>query len=505
MTKQIILEKVLNTINSTLKKIDNSIANSSSEDVVTGLGEIKTSVDNANPNTNLAAIKASVDGVNANEGLIAIKDALAGISENNQNLKSIDATLRSIYWNKKQGETFGNVRFIDYDGTILKTYSKEEFAALDILPANPVHEGLIAQGWNWTLENAKVYVAKYGKLDIGQMYITDDGATKLEILLVDNARLTVPLHFSQTVSEGVSVDWGDGSAAETVTGTGSVDFSHTYAASGNYIIKLTPADNCTLSIGYPSIFNNSTIYAYRNSLRSMMIGKNVTSIGAQAFYYCFSLASITIPDSVTSIGGSAFYYCFSLASITIPDSVTSIGGSTFAGCSSLASITIPDSVTSIGNQAFESCGSLASITIPDGVTSIGNSAFAGCVSLASITIPDSVTSIENSAFDGSRSLASITIPDSVTSIGNSAFGSCVSLASITIPDSVTSIGNQAFSGCFSLGVIRFKPNTPPAVANVNAWTNVPTDCKILVPAGTLAAYTSAANYPSSSSYTYEEY
>jgi hypothetical protein len=55
-------------------------------------------------------------------------------------------------------------------------------------------------------------------------------------------------------------------------------------------------------------------------------GLPVTSIGNEAFSYCYRLTSITIPDSVTSIGNSAFSKCSSLTSITIPDSVTSIGG-----------------------------------------------------------------------------------------------------------------------------------------------------------------------------------
>ena len=44
---------------------------------------------------------------------------------------------------------------------------------------------------------------------------------------------------------------------------------------------------------------------------------------------------MSIPDSVTSIGDEAFAYCYSLTDMTIPDSVTSIGESAFCLCSAL--------------------------------------------------------------------------------------------------------------------------------------------------------------------------
>lgn len=52
--------------------------------------------------------------------------------------------------------------------------------------------------------------------------------------------------------------------------------------------------------------------------------------------------------------------------------------------------------------------------------------------------------------------------------------------------------------------IHFLPTTPPTVAEANAWTNLPTDCTIYVPTGTLADYTTAANYPDPATYTYVE-
>ena len=320
-----------------------------------------------------------------------------------------------------------DVTFIDYDGSVLYSYSLAEAQALTGLPELPAHDGLVCQGWNWTLEAIK---ALNRPVTVGAMYITDDGATRLHIRIATVGRMTVPLYIGQTVANGVSIDWGDGSAAETLSGTGNVNTSHTYANPGDYVISLMPQDGCTLSLGYESssycvmgsTANNGIVYC--NMLQDVSIGKNVTSIGNYAFYYCHSLASITIPDGVTSIGNYAFYHCYSLANITIPDGVTSIGSYAFRNCNSLASITIPDSVTSIGDYAFNGCYSIASITIPNSVTSIGKSAFNGCYSIASITIPDSVTSISSYAFGYCYSLASITIPDSVTSIGSYAFQSC---------------------------------------------------------------------------------
>lgn len=44
-------------------------------------------------------------------------------------------------------------------------------------------------------------------------------------------------------------------------------------------------------------------------LKSVSIGKNVTSIGDKAFYNCKSLSKITIPAKVTKIGKQAFAKC----------------------------------------------------------------------------------------------------------------------------------------------------------------------------------------------------
>ena len=228
-----------------------------------------------------------------------------------------------------------DVTFIDYDGAILYSYSLEEAQALTELPTLPTHDGLVCQGWNWTLAAIK---ALNRPVTVGAMYITDDGVTRLHIRIATVGRMTVPLYIGQTVANGVSIDWGDGSAAETLAGTGNVDTSHTYAEPGDYVISLMPQGECTLSFG-----SGSSSYCvmgstgtdgrvYCNMLQDVSIGKNVTYIGDGAFINCFSLASVIIPTGVTYIGDGAFSGCFSLASVTIPTGVTSIGNSAFGGC-----------------------------------------------------------------------------------------------------------------------------------------------------------------------------
>ena len=135
-------------------------------------------------------------------------------------------------------------------------------------------------------------------------------------------------------------------------------------------VTWTLDDEGTLRINGKGEMKNYSWYSgpwfdYRFSVKSVVIGKGVTSIGKRAFYYCNNLASVTIPVSVTSIGDSAFAYCSSVTSVTIPKGVTSIGNWAFSDCSSLTSVTIPSSVTNIGDGAFSDCSSLTTVTIPE--------------------------------------------------------------------------------------------------------------------------------------------
>lgn len=238
----------------------------------------------------------------------------------------------------------GDITFYDYDGTIVTSWTLAELAAKTTLPDYPSHEGLICQGWNWSLADLKT---TNRKMNVGAMYITDDGKTRIYIRLEEGR--TSPM-LGVCPNGTVTVDWGDGTTPDTLTGTSTSTVkwtpNHAYAAPGEYVIKLT-VDGTMGVYGTSSSDQYSAIlryssgsdyrnYVYRNSVQKIEIGNGVTSIGRYAFNNCYSLASITIPDGVTSIGGNALYNCYSLASVTIPNGVTSIEGNAFYRCYGVA-------------------------------------------------------------------------------------------------------------------------------------------------------------------------
>ena len=441
------------------------------------------------------------------------------------------------------GSTDGDVIFLDYDGTVVDAKTKTEINAMTSdsdLPANPTHTGLTAQGWNWTVAQLKTQLTAMPdqKVYVGQMYVTQSGKTEIDVEMQEG-RLSPIMTIA--VNGTVSVDWGDNTTPDTVTGTSLTGRKavgpHNYANAGNYTITISVTSGSFAfycgSSSYALLRKNATQNenkVYANCVKKIRIGTGMSNIGSYAFFSCTSLESIAIPSGVTSIGSNAFEYCYSLASVTIPSDVTSIGTSVFSYCSALTSVTIPSGVTSIGSSAFNACYALTSVTIPSGVTSIGSNAFNACYPLTSVTIPSGATSIGSYVFSycsaltnvtiqsGETSigsyvfsycyaLTSVTIPSGVTSIGNSAFLACYALESVTIPSDVTSIGNNAFQYCYGVKEYHLLPTTVPT-AGTTIFSSIVSDCVIYVPRSenqtVLNAYKTASNWSTYASYMQEE-
>ena len=86
-----------------------------------------------------------------------------------------------------------------------------------------------------------------------------------------------------------------------------------------------------------------------NSLKTVTIGKNVTSIGEKSFYKCTSLTKVKIPARVSKMGKAVFYGCKKLTDKTI-------GAKAFKGINKNAVIKVPTSKRNAYKKMFKKKG-----------------------------------------------------------------------------------------------------------------------------------------------------
>ena len=335
------------------------------------------------------------------------------------------------------------VKFIDYDGTVLYSCSSRALLTFTEMPNISVqHPGLIEEGWNWTLNDAMIFLVD-NEIDkdlvIGKTYTTTDGKSRFYITISSNSTEVAAI-FRQSELGGVKVDWGDGNVSTKDDDTGRIDLYHTYATAGDYVVSFEVLSG-TLQLGtneipvlrkvgwnfYPDIVKKIELgevsgignyiarYPY---LESITIPSGITSIGTGAFCPTDAvnskLEAVVLPKGITAVGDEAFKNCKALLHASLPKEIVSMAGSTFLGCDSLMEIALGNgSLGNTGNYTFQQCSSLSRVSLPVGFSTISTNMFYQCYSLQEIELPWTVTSIGNEAFSDCYSLAKITIPRNV--------------------------------------------------------------------------------------------
>ena len=358
------------------------------------------------------------------------------------------------------------IRFVDFDGNQVYVSTPSTITQLPAVP-EPYDSRLEVVRWSKTIDEIKAAVSDE---IIFPLYKPSDGKT--HIFLSAKAGVTYTLYV-RIQSETLTTDWGDGTDATTVTGSGSWGESsqnHTYINDGDYeiVISRDGATGANLGSGASS----------RTVLMASSGYTNVTEIwmGAatpQASTYSLRLPSLRrfvnggddnfFYDSM--IGYSTFYGASKIRYVRLDSrSIKSIGSNAFQSCTNLALTSLPVGLTSIGNYAFDSCTNLALTSLPVGLTSIGEYAFRYCTNLALTSLPVGLTSIGNYAFQYCTNLALTSLPDGLTSISNNAFDSCIGLTTITFEGTPSSISSSAFYNCTNITTINV-PWAEGAVAN----------------------------------------
>lgn len=322
-----------------------------------------------------------------------------------------------------------DVNFYDYDGTRLYSYSWDEIVAMTELPPLPEREGLICEGWNYTLEQIKEQ--PYRKADVGAIYVTDDGKSRFYIsVLKPNERVGV--NPSNTL-EGVDfiIDWGDGTN-ENVSAKADWVY-HYYLNEGDYVITMGNESCITLTDSGSKAFSFSSGF-----LRKVECGNNL-SINYQGLIDDRNLKSISV-SSTSYLEYTCFSGCLSLEAYMCKSGVRPANRLFYESgiqIVSIAPIGGDSDVQFIGEYTFYNCKALRRVCIPMGVTSIKNRAFYGS-GIMCVYIPPSVLSIATYAFNSCSSLRELDFSHhtSIPTLGSYALPSGSLFSKIIVPDAL---------------------------------------------------------------------
>lgn len=342
-----------------------------------------------------------------------------------------------------------DINFYDYDGTLLHAWSLAELQVKTELPELPTQPGLICQGWNWTLAALK---GINRAMDVAAMYKTADGMTHIEIELTDGL-LSPCLGFG--VNGTATIDWGDGSATETLTGTSAFTpiFTppHTYAAAGEYTIKILAPANGVLFHG--------------ESAASKMLVESATKAG----FYSNKVKCI-------KLGANAGFYSYAVSNLN-----------------SLESVMLGTDLLMLSAYAIASAPRLDFVGLPSTLTSIP----AACVNSSPVSrfvMPHSAQNVGGSQFISNIRVKICRLPE-CTEINGYMFYLASSINSLEVPGTVITIRDYAFSDMKNLEYLDFTRNASvPTLTTANAFTNIPAGCEIRVPASLLAEWKAATNW-----------
>lgn len=404
------------------------------------------------------------------------------------------------------------VMMYDYDGTVLYAYEKNQILGMSELPAPPVHSGLTAIGWSWTIEDIKDSVQRGDTVDVGCLYSTSNGKTRLYISLTEDMvsefsdssgsfeGIEIAFGIVQSFARQVAVSWGDGSGiyttdrvVNTLNNATNYLASHIYYTDENtvfplnFIIELEAGTRyqfgqhngsgivCSGAVNIQkalckietaeNCFLNGGAFSGLTALESCAVHRSFSDDGM--YSNCKSLkCAITEHTFGRSNTGSSgtFENCFSLKAICadksnslISDSKSGFGSYTY----SLKRVNNISTLQKVNYMCFYNSG-IEAIDLSE-CTYIDSNSFSGCGSLGTVSGSQKCTYIGSNAFYGCGDLKIIDL-SRAENISPLAFYNCAKLQNADL-SSVVNIGESAFYGCNSIKSIVLSDNTQAVGAN----------------------------------------
>lgn len=362
-----------------------------------------------------------------------------------------------------------DVNFFDYDGTLIASYTEAEAKALTTLPTPPAHSGLVFQGWNYTLQEV---IDNADAADVGALYTTDDGATRLEIEVLE--RRDIRMRFSQTKASGVLIDWGDGKSERSSGIAGQTYALHNYEEPGKYTITLTIDDDCNATLGsyssYLICIDSLNSNAAQNALRKLHVGDRVVKIDKSAFKNHYALHSVSMNQEIAALADECFKF------------------------SSIEFITIPSGVEAIPYSAFNACGCLRTISLPVSVQNLDQYSIYQCNVLKRLNLKN-VTNPQSRAVSSDNAINEIVVNADIAYIPNYFCSDCTGLERVTFLGRVNTFYSGALSGCYSLKIVDLTHcEAVPTRQDGTIFSSAGSDLEILVPAALADEWRQATNW-----------
>lgn len=376
-----------------------------------------------------------------------------------------------------------DINFWDYDGTLLYSWTLAELTTKTELPPLPSHDGLICQGWNWTLQDIK---DAGRELDIGALYITDDGKTRIYVDVDTETWDDFVLNYWQSPRNATTVDWGDGTTPETKNAESYIEHRHVYASSGSYVITMSVKEGATMILGRDGrmlIATGETDSGRCAMLRRVEVGARAVSTEPQCFRNCSRLESISLPQTTKVYTSRAFEQCTQLRVLIAAD-MEEIR-QTFYNCINLRAIATQKGTTQINNYAIANTA----------VRQINFDMTAAYQTQALERVHIKAVNGQVGDFSACRSLLAVTIPADATTFVAAAFSGDNALRRVTCLGDIASIPAQVFQRCYPLRFVDLTHCTAvPTLANVNAFDQTHAQLEIRVPASLADAWKAATNW-----------
>lgn len=254
----------------------------------------------------------------------------------------------------------------------------------------------------------------------------------------------------------------------------------------------------------------------------------VTAILSYSFFGNAHLKAVSLPDGLTTINASAFSMCSGLEAVNIPEGVTVLNNSVFYGCSSLRSVALPSTLTNINASAFGGCSRIESIvSLAATPPTVGNSNVFYLVSkMVPVYVPSAnvddykaaniwkdfknIVGIQGGGvcsdgltwalgadsvlvITGSGEMADYALSGASAAPWNA---QAAAIKAINLGAGVSKLGTYAFAGCTNVKAMYADATTPPAMADANSVSGLPSGMPVYVPTGSVDAYKAADNWKS---------